>query len=141
MHGPIISGWELYFNEAHGYDNRSTVARAFTNFWQRNYAEKLEIPGKCMLGGKVYGHEKFNDGEEIMTSNVESVERVERSKQNGVSHDLMCATTKSGSKYYFYSDNYNVYMFQILGDLIHKGKLSRKPHHYVKRRFHELGLI
>lgn len=141
MHNPMIKEWELYFDKANGYENRTTVAKAFTNFWEEPKADKLEIPGKCMLGGKVFGRKGFNDGEEIFTSNIQSVERIERGNHNGVPHDLMCATTISGSKYYFYSDDHNAYMFLMLGDLIHTGELSQRRYFYLKREFRGSKLI
>jgi hypothetical protein len=94
-----------------------------------------------MLGGEVFGREGFNDGDEIFTSNIKSVERVERGYQNGVPHDLMCATTNSGSKYYFYSDDHNGYMFLMLGDIINAGELSQSSNYYLKREYRGSRLI
>ena len=140
-HNPMIKEWELYFDKANGYENRDAVVKAFAGFWEDSRADKLEIPGKCMLGGKVFGREGFNDGDEIFTSDIKSVERIEHGDHNGVPHDLMCATTISGSKYYFYSDDYNAYMFLMLGDLIHTGELSQHRYFYLKREFHGSKLI
>lgn len=135
-HNPMIKEWELYFKMADGYENRDAVVKAFADFLEDPRADKLEIPGKCMLGGKVFGREGFNDGDEIFTSFIKFVERIERGE-----HDLMCATTISGSKYYFYSDDYNAYMFLMLGDLIHIGKLSHRRYFYLKREFRGSKLI
>ena len=138
MASPMIKEWGLYFYKADGDDNRTTVAKAFADFWKDSRVDALEIPGKCMLGGKVFGCEGFDDGDEIFTSYVKSVERIERGNHNGTPRDLMCATTMSGSKYYFYSDGYSSYMFLMLGDLIHTGKLSQ---HYLKREFQNSEFI
>lgn len=140
-YSPIIKEWELYFRKTDGYDNRTTVAKAFTNFWEKSNTDKLEIPGKCILGGKVFGRKGFNNGDEIFTSYIESIERIECGNHNGIPHNLMCATTISGSKYYFYSDDHNAYMFLMLGDMIHTGKLSQHRWFYLKREFHNSELI
>lgn len=138
---PIIKEWEIYFEEVNGWNNRDVVAKAFARFLEDFTARKLEIPGKCMLGGKVFGHKRFNDGDEIFTSDVELMERIEHGNYNGIPHDLMCATTVSGSKYYFYSDGHNAYMFLMLGDLFNTGKLSQDRYYYLKREFHSSKLI
>lgn len=141
VYNPMIKKWELYFNKANGYENRVIVIKAFANFLEDPKADKLEIPGKCMLGGNVFRREGFNDGDEIFTSDIKSVERIEHGDNKGVPHDLMCATTISGSKYYFYSDDYNAYMFLMLGDLIHTGKLNQRRYFYLKREFRGSKLI
>lgn len=141
MHNPMIKEWELYFYKANGYENRYTVVKAFADFWGDSRADKLKIPGKCKLGGKVFGRAGFNDGDEIFTSDVKSVERIEHGDHNGFPHDLMCANTISGSKYYFYSDNHNAYMFLMLGDLIRTGELSQRPYFYLKPEFRGSKLI
>lgn len=138
---PIIKEWEIYFEEVNGYDNRTAVAKAFAKFLGDPTADKLKIPGKCMLGGRVFGRKGFNDGDEIFTSDVELMERIEHGNHNGIPHDLMCATTVSGSKYYFYSDGHNAYMFLMLGDLFNTGKLSQDRYYYLKREFHSSKLI
>ncbi|MBR3233485.1 hypothetical protein IKG12_01310 [Candidatus Saccharibacteria bacterium] len=140
-HNPMITEWELYFNRADGYDNRATVAKAFANFWKELEVDKLEISGKCRLGGRVFGREGFNDGDEILTSNVRFIERVERGDCGGVQHDLMCATTASGNKYFFYSNDYNVYMFLMLGDLLRTGELNSYRNYYLKRELRGSKLI
>jgi len=140
-YNPMIKEWELYFEKTNGYDNRTVVAKAFAKFWEDPAADKLEMPGKCMLGGKVFGRKGFNDGDEIFTSDVKLIERIERGNHNGAPHDLMCAITVSGSKYYFYSDEHNAYMFLMLGDLFHTGKLSQDRYCYLKREFRGSKLI
>ena len=140
-YSPMIKEWELYFEKVNGYDNRTAVAKAFAKFLGDPTADKLKIPGKCMLGGRVFGRKGFNDGDEIFTSDVELMERIEHGNHNGIPHDLMCATTVSGSKYYFYSDWHNAYMFLMLGDLFNTGKLSQDHYYYLKREFHSSKLI
>lgn len=128
----MIRNWELFFWVGYGHENRSTVMEAFVDF-MRNDAKTLTIPGRCMLGGLVYGSEKFSDGGEIYTSNLCFIERLERGKlgEDGFSNDLMCATTASGSKYYFYAGNHNAYMALMIKDL-REGVINPAQHHYLR---------
>ena len=117
MYNPMVKQWELYFDVANGYENRYDVMKAFASFWEDSKADKLEIPGKCRFGGEVFGHKGYSDGVVIVTSSIQSVERIERGyHHNGLPHDLMCATTTSGSKYYFYSSDCNVFMYSMMTD-------------------------
>lgn len=132
---PRMNKWSLYFKEAYGLENRDKVVREFVDFWQNSAMDKIEIPGKCTLGGRVYGREGFRDGDPIFTSNIKCIERVERGSRHGQPHDFMCATTESGSKYYFYSDEYDAGMFMMIGDLIHTRGLRQKRYCYLPPQF------
>ena len=140
-HSPILKAWELYFNEGDGLDNRSEVVKDFADFWEKTEAKELKLPGKCMLGGKVYGRKGFNDGDEVFTSYIVSIERLEHGDNFGVPHDTMCATTISGSKYYLYSDEHNAHMALMLGDMIHTGGLNPRRYHYISKKFHGSNLL
>ena len=132
---PIIKKWEIYFNRMDGLENRKNVAVAFTEYWNGHSFNLFEIPGKCMLGGKVYGREGFIDGNEIFTSFIRSIRRIETGFRNGIPHDLMLATTYSGSLYHIYSDDYNAYMALMLGDITHTGRLNDTPGYYLDRNY------
>ena len=142
-HSPMVTGWEIYFEEKNGYDNRETVARAFSDFYENREADKIEIPGKCMLGGIVFGREGFNNDSEILTTDIKSIERIERSAdEDKIPHDLMCATTVSGGKYFFYSDDFNAFMLMMLGDLLYRRKkLNSIPYYYLKPELRGSRLI
>lgn len=141
-YNPMIKEWELYFERVNGYDNRTAVAKAFAKFWEDPAADKLKIPGKCMLGGKVFGHKKFNDGDEIFTSDIKSAEKIKSCNHDGVRQLLICVTTVSGGRYYFYSRDYNPYMFLMLGDLEGEGgRLDVHRYYYLKPEFRGSKLI
>ena len=140
-YNPRIEKWELYFEGENGYDNRFNIMKAFTEFWESPKLGKLEMPGKCMLGGQVFGRKGFEDGAEIFTSDIQSVERLEHDRFSGAPHDLMCATTVSGSKYYFYSDDHNAYMALMLGDIIHMGQLDQRRYYYLVPEYRGSQLI
>ena len=61
VYSPYFFKWELFFTKEDGYGNRAIVAKAFADFWATQSQVKLEIPGKCMLGGYLYGHEKYKE--------------------------------------------------------------------------------
>ena len=130
---PWIDKWQTYFRKEDGRKNREKVAKAFHKFWSDSNEDILWVEGKVLLGGKVYGHERFDDGSDILTSNIVSLERIERGDNNGIPHDLIRVTTQSGSRYHFYTDDYSVNMFMLLGDLTHVGKLNKKDDYYLKR--------
>ena len=129
---PRLERWEIYFYEKDGFDNRDVVARAFTDFLGNNKSDRLDIPGNCVMGGRVFGHEKIEDGDDLFTQYIQSVERIKRNSHSGVTRDLICATTVLGEKYYFYSDDYNIYMFLMMTDLINKDKLDLRPNYYLE---------
>ena len=114
----MVKNWELL---ARGDDMEEVVKslRVFANYWADEKEDELEMPDGIVLRGKIYGHEGAPDGATIKTSPVKTVRRVEREYNCGVPHDLMCATTKSGSEYHFYSDAYGAKMGLLLGTLVH----------------------
>lgn len=124
IYKPLIESWDLLVRQK---DMEECVRRlrVFAEFWQNLSKTKLDMPADIILRGKVYGREGFVDGDEICTSWVKTVERIERGDRNGVPHDLICATTHSGSKYYFYSDTHTADMGLLLGGLIHLVPNSR----------------
>ena len=133
-HNPMMMDWELCFEKVYGFknrtviidgfENRTAIIKAFADFFENTNKKKLDIHGKCVLGGYVYGRYGFDDGDMIITSDIESIERIERGDCDGVSHDLMCATTASGSKYYFYSDEHSYHMSQLLEEMLRYGRID-----------------
>ena len=138
---PILRDWELYFDRVDGTDNRTRVATAFAKYWNGAISDLFTVPGKCVLGGRVFGRAGFTDGDEIFTSSLQTIKRVEYGYKNGVPHDLMLATTKSGSVYYFYSDEHNAYMALMLGDLSRTGHFNTTPGYYLKREYKHSRLL
>lgn len=114
----MLKKWELLVRDDDMEENVKSL-RVFANFWENVNEDELEMPDDMILSGEIYGHERFPDGSKINTSKVKSVKRVERNTIHGVPHDLMCATTQSGSEYHFYSDGWEAHMGLLLGSLIH----------------------
>ena len=130
-HEPILTEWELYFDTANGYENRYAVIQAFLDFWGRTSTKKFNIPGKCLLGGK-----NEHGKEMIVESDVEIMERVGVETNNGAKHDLICATTADGEKYYFYSDEISGYMILMLADLMNLGALNSRRYYYCGHNYY-----
>ena len=140
-HYPIMKEWELYFDKKDGLGNRETVAKAFYDFWKEPTAKQLIMPGRCGIGGNVFNHHTYSDNEMILSSRVISIDSIKRSDYYGIPHDLMCANTATGSKYYFYSNEYNTFMFIMIGDLVRLGHLNPNPNYYLGPEFRNKGFI
>lgn len=131
-----IKKWGLYFSKKNGNENRDKVAKAFHEFWTDRDQDMLWIDGKVFLGGLV-----LNGRGEILTSNVVCFERIAKDDLNGHPSDMMCATTYSGSKYCFFSDDYCAHMFMMLGDLTHLGRLNMEEGYYLPANYRGEGLL
>lgn len=131
---PILKFWQLYFEKADGYENRQRIATEFAKFWKDQRKTELNIPGNCKLGGRIFRHPDYKDGDDFFTTgNIRTIKRINRGYFGGAPHDLMVAATTTGEKFSFYSDDDNVYMFMMLSDLTHGRSLNEKPFHYLPR--------
>ncbi|MBP5648353.1 hypothetical protein J6X04_03680 [Candidatus Saccharibacteria bacterium] len=133
--------WGLYFKEKYGEENRKAIMKDFVDFHNDSQWDEMIISGKCMLGGKVYERNGFHDGDVVTTSNVEKIERINRGTSHGVACDLMCATTASGSKYYFYSDDLEPYMYIMMDDIKNRGGIKPDKEYYLPIEFWGIGLL
>ena len=144
---PLIKGYELYFRKEDGLENRLAIIATFARFWQDSSIDEIEIAGRCMLGGLVFGHDHFDDWSEILTSSIKTIRRVERGEKRvkligmRIGRDLMCATTKSGNEYFFYSTNLCIYMARMLADIVYHGEIEETPGFYLKRYFRDSHLL
>ena len=137
MEYPMIKKWQVYFKLEDGYDNRDTVMKAFVQFLAHPKNEKLEMPGKCILGGRIFGHDHFEDGDEILTSLVTEFRWLR--EEEGTS--VVEATTKSGSKYRLFLDDFSQCMFAMMGDMIQDGRLNRSRYYYLDHEHRSCLLI
>lgn len=137
----LIKSWELFFRKKDGKANRAKIAAAFHEFWMNRESDVLWVDGKVMLGGELHTSPNTPSRGEITTSNVVSFERISRDDLNGYPHDLICALTHSGNKYFFYSDEYCAHMFMMLGDLTHLGKLNTERDYYLREERRGRGLL
>lgn len=131
---PVLKLWQLYFEKADGYENRQKIATEFAKFWKDRRKIELNIPGNCKLGGYIFGHPDFKDGEDYFTAdNIKIIKRINHECICGVPHDLMVAITTTNEKISFFSDDDSVFMFMMLSDLIHGRGLNESPFHYLAR--------
>lgn len=105
----FIKNWHLSISDGAA----RAMAEPFTKFWRDRSVDEVEFTAPSHLSGIVYDVTlgEFKDGDDISTSSIRSIKRIERDSQTiqikycyQSPHDLMCAETKSGSKYYFYAD-------------------------------------
>ena len=142
IYEPVLKNWEIFFAKEDGVENRDNIAKAFARFLVASKDDVMKIPGMCFLGGTVFGR-GCEYGNDILTPHVSSVERVKRGSHevHGHAHDLICATTESGSKYYFYSDENNPWMSLMLSDIIRLGKLNTENEYYLNKKYRSRGVF
>ena len=133
---PRLCGWQLQFLIHYGFKNRDRVMNSFVKFLKSDDPEDnlYKVPGDCVLCGEVYGHPEFPNESGIFTSPVLSIERLKLDFALGKRHDLLCATTESGTHYYFYSDVCSAHMMLMLEHMKNRGKLSKWPGRYLARK-------
>ncbi len=133
MRGPMFKDWELYFPQDEGYENPLKVARAFAQFLAQGKVS-LFVPGKCILGGHVRGDGTYHDGDEIFSAYVTSFSCLEWGYKDGARHNLLLATTASGSTYYLYSGQMGMETKQLLEDAMTMGGYPERSGYYLNRR-------
>lgn len=123
---PLIKGWQLYFKEKDGYNNRKRILEVLVNFLNDESRKIVKLPGYCQLGGKIYGHEKFTDGEFILTLEIAYIVR------EGA---ILAAITPYGKRYYFRpdEDEMNSFMRRMVNDC-KNGAINSKRWFYLPPR-------
>ena len=140
--GAEMNEWFLCFKFKHGHDNRDTVMRSFMNFYSNPDKEMWIPPGRCMLGGRVYGSDLFPDKTPIMTSRIQMIVKADKTEVFfGSLRVLFKAITGSDREYFFYSDEKSPFMFIMMGDLTHLNMLSKKPDRYIPPEYRAKGLL
>ena len=133
-----LKDWGLLFFAIDGFENRDVIARQFAGFWNNPKVSKIFIAGKCQMTGKIVDYSGQTNGCAIrIPKDVQFFERVksEDSVVDNPPHELMCATTVSGEKYYFYSDDHSSPMAWMLADMIYLGELNHRPRIYTDPEF------
>jgi len=116
---PLLKEWRLVFKSSdNGIENCAETLRELATFLKNEETKKFDVGNRCRLSGKVYGRAKFEDGDEIMTSRVTNIERVEKDGDDDVLCDLFLATTESGSRYYVFN-GLDGFRFTIVGNVYH----------------------
>ena len=134
----LLKEWGLLFRESDGPENRYTVAKAFANFWKNSDINILNIPGKCILGGKVYGQRDYKDGDDILSSELKTIERVD-----GISNTrpMLKAVAVDGSVYYFAISTCSMQMRFMLNDLLYRGGIRSGPNQYLDEKYQNTGFL
>lgn len=115
IYKPILRRWEFIFDDMLDLKSRAATGKKIAEIiWNNPELYKIDIPGRCRMKGMIYGTERYVDGTGITTNLIESIERVESHLKN----DIMCVITKSGSRYYFETDDYKAYALFMFSDYI-----------------------
>ena len=134
--GPMLAQWEFLFPKKQNLEIMNKILVKFGNELYVGHEKMVDISaiGEISLRGKVYGDSRFEKGDDIITSPVKTIERVDWKPDNKTwlngsysldevatftDKEVFCATTESGSKYYFVNDDPSGNMFLYLGMVIH----------------------
>ena len=132
---PLLKKWEFKFYKHIGLPTSEKALKAFAKVYTSS-EKHFDAPCAFALCGAVYGHSnsRFPDGEVIVTSDVKTIDLVEWAPAKEewftgkysledvaafTENKLFCATTESGSKYYFLDKDPNAYMFAYMAHAIH----------------------
>ena len=125
---PVMKDWNLYFLRSIGFEKRDIIIKSISEFIQDKTLMRMEVPGNCMLFGKVYGHNLYKEGGGIIASGVVRIER--RHKKSDQGEETYCIVTKT-SKYYCYLSDCSKNMKRMLDD-INTGSLKRIHGYYLE---------
>ena len=129
---PRLDDWELIFKPKYdlSLEDRERLLINFTNFMNNDEAESLFVPSvKCYLSGAVEGRSGIEDGMVIITSYILEIEKVGMGYALDKRHDLFCATTATGSTYYFYGASCSPSMEVVFDFIKRKGRVLK---HHLK---------
>lgn len=145
---PELSDWQLLFEEKWGKENRISVMQTFINFVIDRKHSDTVIPGKCIVEGKIYGHEAFVEGERILTSNVRKIFTIDKNTMvcynqplDDENRFLVGIETTNGSKYWVDYLKKNEYMDKLEFDFVINRELSDRPGHYVPSCYEHRGFL
>ena len=135
---PEIKDWQLFFKKEYGTENRASVLKAFFDFVVDAKSPDVAVPGHCMIAGKVYGHDSYEDGEEVITSCIKTIFRIDRSimqcQEDYPEEDnlfLIGFTTHTGKMYYVDYRKKNQFMTKLENDHLINRKLSEEAGFYT----------
>ena len=126
---PLLKKWVICFSRKDASEVHDQIVRTFASFFQTNLTGvTMRLPGDCRLEGEAFGFKDVADGDKLVSPRVTSLKRLNHANC-GAMHDLVCATTESGSKIYFYLDEYGSYTALMLSDIMYTGRLRHKRYH------------
>ena len=136
---PQLKDWAPLFYEKDGAKNRELALKDFYRIWNNSSLKEVQLRGKLMLGGELYGRHGHRNGDIFTTSYITSIKRLTHGKpcSNRFPRDILSATTNTGETYYFNSDQFNLTVALLLWDIENGDPLNRKKHYYVHPIFRE----
>ena len=138
---PLIKEWTLLFDSCDGYKNRDKIAKEFASFWNDPYRKSLSIPGRCRIGGEIYGIRGLVNGSEYVTSMVTKIVRLKvgKPRNNRFRRDLFRVETAIGKEFYLFGDSFSLCMLLMLGDAMDE-VLEHKKDYYLHPKHARLGI-
>lgn len=132
-----LKDWSPLFYKKDGAENRELAANDFYRFWADSSIEEIQLSGKMVLVGELYGRHCHRNGDSYITPYITSVKRLTHGKPcvNRFSRDIMCATTDTDETFFFNSDQFSLIMTLIVWDLENGNSLRSEEHYYVHPDF------
>ena len=126
-HTPYLENWSLVFKEKDGYENIATALKAFIVLWTKPNRRKIRVRGKCLLRGDVFKQPRFTNGQNIYTSKIRTIERVQnQNAPRGLLRINTFATT-----YYVDLEGYNAFAPIVIE---HTSPKEEEPHGFFWKR-------
>ena len=128
-----LKNWVPLFLKEDGTENRNLAMKDFYRIWKNPLIKEVQLRGKLVLGGELYGYHGHHNGETFTTSYVTSIKRLTHGEPcaNRFPRDVMCATTDTGETFFFNSDQFSLCVAVLLWDLENGNPLSGQEHFYV----------
>ena len=134
---PQLKDWIPLFYEKDGIKNRELAVKDFYRIWNNSFIKEIQLRGKLVLGGELYGCHGHRNGKMFTTPYITSIKRLAHGRPctNRFPKDVLCATTNTGETYFFNSDNFDLNMSLLLWDVENGNPLNKEKHYYVNPYF------
>ena len=117
---PQLTEVTVYAPVEMGMQNLEEVMAAIGRFWLDRDTDEVAIPGRCILGGNLYGKHRHKNGEYFYTDEIVTMKRLKRGepKNTRFPRDILCAETRNGETYFFCGDMFSLYLLLMMGDAL-----------------------
>ena len=133
-----FTGVPLFF-KIDGARNRDLAMKDFFRIWNNPAIKEVQLRGKMVLGGKLYGYRGHRNGDTFITPYITSIRRLTHGEpcMNRFARDILCAETTTGEKFFFNSDQFSLCVAAMFWDLSNGNALSNLEHFYVGPEYKE----
>lgn len=132
-----LKEWSPLFFKKDGDKNRELALKDLYRIWSDSSVEEIQMSGKMVLVGELYGRRCHRNGDPTITPYITSIKRLTHGKPcaNRFPRDILCATTENGEDYFFNSDQFSLVLALIIWDLESGIPLRSEEHYYVHPDF------